>query len=233
MEARGKTPRGSQNKNHWHTDKMKPGDSFQAWLAGPGVCVTMHDAMPTKPCLKRYMGFDIPCPGCASRLKLVDLIFTPVYRDILLKKVVVPLRAAAYLLVSPMMLHTCVTVGRPTARNEGRYIETRPKTIPFPLSPENEFPVCIAEWLPVMWGYTGRISGEHLLRGPVFDATEAQRPSAVEAAKRKADDEAKMAAITEEQRRNRLRGKTDLETLHNVGNDLFKVNPATESNGKH
>lgn len=169
MAIRGKTPRGSPNQNHWRTDKLDPGQAFDGWLAGDGLCVQCHEAPMTKPCIKRYTGFDSPCPGCASRLGLVDIIFVPVYRDIVLSRNVVPLRYAAAKFIEKFPLHHCVVVTRPKGRNEGRRIETRAKAMAFPGGPEHQMPACIAEWLPVLWRYTDRITGTHLLNGPVFD----------------------------------------------------------------
>lgn len=173
MAIRGKTPRGSPDQNHWNTDKLKPGESFEGWIAGDGVCVTMHEAPTTKPCLKRYTGFDVGCPGCASRLKLCDITFFPVYREVVLKKCVVPLRCAAALRADKFPLHHAVVVSRPKGRNEGRSIDARPKQITFDVDRDHEFPKCIASWLPTLWGYVDRITGEQLLNGPVFDCPEA------------------------------------------------------------
>ena len=229
MAIRGKTPRGSENRNHWNTDKLEPGKSFEGWLAGDGVCVTCHEAPVTKPCLKRYTGFDLPCPGCASRLRLVDITYFPVYRGIHLNRTVVPLRTAAALAIEKLLLHHCVVVTRPIARKEGRYIESRAKPMPFPGGPDHEMPAEIAPWLPTLWKWSDRITGEQIMRGPVFEFTEevpAQKPTATMTdAQIIAEHKAK-----EEAYRNSKRGKTETETITNLINDRLKVVP---QNGVH
>lgn len=224
MAIRGKTPRGSENRNHWNTDKLEPGKNFEGWIAGDGLCVTCHEAPITKPCLKRYLGYDVPCPGCASRLRIVDITYFPVYRGIHMNRTVVPLRTAPALAAEKFLLHHCVIVYRPTARKEGRYIESRPKQMPFPGGVEYEMPADISPWLPTLWKWSDRITGEQLLRGPVFEfteLTEAPKPTTTMTdAQILAEHKAK-----EEAYRKTKRGKSELETMTNLIQGSLKVVP--------
>lgn len=237
MEIRGKTPRRGENRNHWETDKLKPGEELHGWLAGNPVCVTCHEAATTKPCLKRYTGFDVPCPGCAARLKLVDIMYQPLWRPHPFRQCVVPLRESQVVSLEKLALHQSVTVGRPKGRAQGRWIMPKVKPDLFEKTASTEFPACIAHWLPVLWGYMDRITGEQLLRGPVFDSTDYQMVS--EKALRATEEEemAKLQKANEELHRARLRGKTPQETLINVANEVFKVTPSlrheSNGNGKH
>lgn len=233
MEIKGKTPRGSQNRNHWYTDKLTPGQSFDGWVAGFPLCVQCHDSENTKPCLKRYTGFDVSCPGCASRKRLVDIIFLPLYRDVVLQQCVVPFRFAMKATIEKLNLHNDVTVTRPKRKSEGRWLERRKREMKLPITPEIEMPKCIAEWLPVVWGYTDRITGTQLLNGPIFDSPAAVQMVSDAPNREQADDEAKMNAISEQQRRARLKGKTEHETITNVLNDKVQFTVQPKSNGTH
>lgn len=177
MAVSGKKNPGGGGKRTWHHVSCKGGQNFEGWVAGDAVCVDSHHVGATRPCLKRYFGEEHPCAGCDEPSRVIEQYYLPLYRRLDGRPVVVILQSDQLDMLQALKCHQHVKVGRTEEHRIGMYVSPM-------LSPskwtttldERKVKADISDWLPILWGMVGVITGDIIRRGPIGNEVEIEPP---------------------------------------------------------
>lgn len=186
MAGRGKTPReGPKPKFTWDVAKLENGERFLGWIAGDYITVLIHKHKKLRCCLREYLP-EVECPGCKAGLETEWKAYQPLYREPEKVETVGVFSEPQWATLDKLVLHQSCVVGREKGNGKNPLFKSplwiNPGTRtdhPFALHPVRSKPRDIADWLPTLWGYVGRISGKDLVPDEV--AVEAPTVAPVEA----------------------------------------------------
>ena len=163
----GRRPLEKESVGHWTSARVKAGEYFDGWIAGPMVGVEIHNASVSKPCLKLYCGHLAECPGCKAGLKTGWIGYLPIYRSSDLRPVVVVTRADMLEVIESLEHLAGVRIGRNEGKSEPVWVRANPGLARFTSAMAYKMkPQSCTDWLPILWRYRELISAEQIERGP-------------------------------------------------------------------
>lgn len=169
MRIRGSAPGSGGKDRNWKSVGLAPKQEMRGWIAGDCVGVWVHQAKPSKVCVRAYRGPAHVCEKCEQGRGITWLGFLPFYPESCDLRYVCHIHDDCQAALKLLDHHDYFTLFRGHESDVGVQLRREKHQVTYKPSRHTRMqPADISDWLVTLMGLRGVLCADDLLHGAQY-----------------------------------------------------------------